>query len=285
MMIELRRYSNFSQFKQDVLPFLEKHEGENNLPLGVIMNMKPGQKPLYMGTVNKDGELALVLLQTHPSQLILSKSLPFAAEDIEEIAKKLYKSYPNIPGMVGEKWLATALAERIAGLQHSRVHVQMKQRIYVLQQVKKPASQRGVLRPAQMSDMAMLCQWFVRFCEDVRLPESAEKATQAVQEAIANQQIYVWMISGEPVSMARWARPTKTNVTIGWVYTPQEKRKHGYASDCVAALTQQLLDSGYKTVSLYTDLDNPTSNKIYTEIGYEPVMDSMLLQFVKEEVT
>ncbi|QNU37437.1 hypothetical protein IC801_17130 [Geobacillus sp. 44B] len=40
------------------------------MPLDVIMNMKP----LHMGTVNKDGELALVLLQTHPRQLILSKS-------------------------------------------------------------------------------------------------------------------------------------------------------------------------------------------------------------------
>ncbi|TXK89427.1 GNAT family N-acetyltransferase, partial [Parageobacillus sp. SY1] len=29
----------------------------------------------------------------------------------------------------------------------------------------------------------------------------------------------------------------------------------------------------------------PTSNKIYMEIGYEPVMDSMLLLFVKEETT
>ncbi|MED4990767.1 hypothetical protein V2P11_00425 [Parageobacillus toebii] len=102
-MLELRRYSDFSLFKRDVLPFLEQHEGENNLPLGVIMNMKPEQKPVYMGTVNKDGKLALVLLQTHPRQLILSKSLPFATEEIEEIAKKLYESYPNIPGMIGEK--------------------------------------------------------------------------------------------------------------------------------------------------------------------------------------
>jgi uncharacterized protein len=282
-MIEFRRYTDFSLFKQDVLPFLEQHEGGNNLPLGVIMNMKPEQKPLYMGTVNKDGKLVLVLLQTHPSQLILSKSLPFEPEEIEEIAKKLYESYPNIPGMIGEKWLATSLAEKIAKLQRCRVHVQMKQRIYVLRQVKRPASKRGVLRLAQMSDMEMLLQWFVRFCEDVRLPASAEEAAQAVQGAIANQQIYVWTIDGEPVSMARWARPTKTNVTINWVYTPPEKRNNGYASDCVAALTQHVLDVGYKTASLYTDLDNSTSNKIYMEIGYEPVMDSMLLLFQKEE--
>jgi predicted GNAT family acetyltransferase len=80
--------------------------------------------------------------------------------------------------------------------------------------------------------------------------------------------------------MACWARPTKRNVTIGYVYTPPEERKKGYASDCVSALSQHLLDSGYQTTSLYTDLANPTSNKIYMEIGYEPVMDSTVV-FIK----
>ncbi|GMN99060.1 hypothetical protein PthstB1num2_11000 [Parageobacillus thermoglucosidasius] len=47
----------------------------------------------------------------------------------------------------------------------------------------------------------------------------------------------------------------------------------------------ELLDSGYKTVSLYTGLDNPTSNKFLYGNRHEPVMDSMLLQFVKEEAT
>ena len=38
-----------------------------------------------------------------------------------------------------------------------------------------------------------------------------------------------------------------------------------------------MLDEGYKTTTLYTDLANPTSNKIYQEIGYEQIAESVLI--------
>jgi hypothetical protein len=73
--------------------------------------------------------------------------------------------------------------------------------------------------------------------------------------------------------MAIQVRPTRSGISVSGVYTPPEHRKHGYASACVAALSQQLLDQGYKFCSLFTDLANPTSNKIYNRIGYQPVSD------------
>jgi hypothetical protein len=60
---------------------------------------------------------------------------------------------------------------------------------------------------------------------------------------------------------------------IGPVYTPKKFREHGYASACTAAVSQYLLDSGRKFCTLFTDLANPTSNKIYQMIGYEGVGD------------
>jgi predicted GNAT family acetyltransferase len=91
--------------------------------------------------------------------------------------------------------------------------------------------------------------------------------------------LVAWEVKGEMVSMAASTRPTPNNITISYVYTPNSERKKGYASDCVSAFTQILLDRGYKTTSLYTDLSNPTSNKIYTQIGYEPIMDSIVILF------
>ena len=57
------------------------------------------------------------------------------------------------------------------------------------------------------------------------------------------------------------------------MYTPPERRRRGYASALVAALSQEQLDAGKEFCFLYTDLANPTSNKIYQDIGYEPVAD------------
>ena len=55
--------------------------------------------------------------------------------------------------------------------------------------------------------------------------------------------------------------------------TPPEFRGRGYASNLVAALTQKMLDTDRKFCFLYTDAANPTSNKIYQQIGYEFVSD------------
>lgn len=48
---------------------------------------------------------------------------------------------------------------------------------------------------------------------------------------------------------------------------------HHYASACVAALSQLILDEGKEFCTLFTDLANPTSNHIYQQIGYRPVCD------------
>jgi predicted GNAT family acetyltransferase len=57
-------------------------------------------------------------------------------------------------------------------------------------------------------------------------------------------------------------------VRIGPVYTPVGARRRGYSSSAVAALSRQALEAGAHTCMLFTDLTNPTSNKIYADVGY-----------------
>ena len=45
----------------------------------------------------------------------------------------------------------------------------------------------------------------------------------------------------------------------------------------VAACSKELLKE-YEFCVLYTDMMNPTSNKIYQEIGYEKIVDSVHLR-------
>jgi predicted GNAT family acetyltransferase len=60
---------------------------------------------------------------------------------------------------------------------------------------------------------------------------------------------------------------------IGPVYTPPALRRRGYAGAGVAAASRRLLDAGASRCVLFTDLDNPTSNKIYYEVGYRRFAD------------
>jgi predicted GNAT family acetyltransferase len=99
-----------------------------------------------------------------------------------------------------------------------------------------------------------------------------------VAERIAQRRLFLWC-DPEPVSMAGWSGRTANGVRINFVYTPRGCRRRGYASACVAALSQHLLDSGRRFCTLFTDLANPTSNKIYRSIGYEHVGNFKHVEF------
>jgi hypothetical protein len=63
------------------------------------------------------------------------------------------------------------------------------------------------------------------------------------------------------------------------VYTPPAERRHGFGSAVAAAAGQAQLDAGRRFVFLFTDLANPTSNRIYQAIGFEPVVDVDMWSF------
>ena len=90
---------------------------------------------------------------------------------------------------------------------------------------------------------------------------------------------YLWVDDGRPVSLAGAGGLTPSGIRIGPVYTPPELRGRGYASNLVAGVSQLLLDSGRQFVFLFTDLANPTANRIYQAIGYEAVNDIDELEF------
>ena len=82
--------------------------------------------------------------------------------------------------------------------------------------------------------------------------------------------------SGTTAARSPWPRtatPTPTGTRVGPVYTPPERRGHGYATSLVAELTAERLAAGHAFCFLFTDLSNPTSNAIYARIGYEPIAD------------
>ena len=82
---------------------------------------------------------------------------------------------------------------------------------------------------------------------------------------------YVWDDGGEVVSMLGHTVAVDGVPRIGPVYTPSERRGHGYAGHAVAELSRRLLADGARRCVLFTDRTNATSNKIYAEVGYRVI--------------
>ena len=82
-----------------------------------------------------------------------------------------------------------------------------------------------------------------------------------------------------PVSLVGLNHAVAGVVRIGPVFTPREHRRRGYAGTAVAAVSRLALSGGARTCILSTDLANPTSNKVYAEVGFSRVADWEELTF------
>jgi uncharacterized protein len=277
-MLKINQFKDIHKYKNIVIPYLEQDEIINNLALGLLLDIKEEQ-PILMATVTKEDHLVLVILQTSLKQIILSKSENVTDDEIHQLAKLLDNQLDDIPGFVGEKDLTNKLAREMTILRKKVPFIQMNQRLYRLDQIEKSPGNNGRLIKLEMENLSLVKDWVYQFCIEIDERMSKEEAEVKAKDIISRGRVYGWEVDGEFVSMANASRPTKTNITVNFVYTPFTERKKGYASSCVSALTELMLKSGFKTTSLYTDLDNPTSNKIYMEIGYKPIIDSIVIHF------
>ena len=89
----------------------------------------------------------------------------------------------------------------------------------------------------------------------------------------------LWDDGGTPVSMAMLRAPSAGVSRIGPVFTPRSARGRGYGSAVTASAAHLARRGGVDDVVLFADLANPTSNAIYQRIGFEPVGDSVRVDF------
>jgi uncharacterized protein len=149
-------------------------------------------------------------------------------------------------------------------------------RLYGLLELGEVTHAGGQLRQAGPSDRSLMIQWTRAFQNEIG--ESSNDTELRVDRGLAAGQLWVWDQNEETPSMAVCRNPVLGVVRLSGVYTPPEKRKHGYAAACVHALSKHLRAGGYRCI-LYTDLGNPTSNSIYRRIGYKAVAEALRYRF------
>jgi hypothetical protein len=154
----------------------------------------------------------------------------------------------------------------------------MRERAYELRRVVHPRYPAGEFRPAGVEDLEIVREWTCGFFQDCFGQVDREQAMKSAEAKVNNGTLFVW-VDGTPRSMAGRTRPTPHGEAVSLVYTPPDQRRKGYASAVVARLAQQILDEGKQFCTLFADLANPTSNKIYQEIGYTAIADVIEVEF------
>jgi hypothetical protein len=280
--LRVERPADVEAFLARAGAFLAAHEAENNLIFGICSSLRVNptlfSEPARFAVVVEDAadagshaaRIAAAALLTPPNRLVLSHVDDLEA--VDALADAL--TGETLPGVLGARPAARRFAERWTARAGGSFEPRMAERIFRLSAVRPPRPTTGRMRMAEPPDRSLIVAWLRAFAAEA-LGETFEDAGDAADRWIARtgRSLYLWQDGTRTVSLCGAGGVTPTGIRVGPVYTPPGERGRGYASNLVAEASQAQLDAGRRFVFLFTDLANPTSNKIYQAIGYEPVVD------------
>lgn len=255
--------------------WLMAREDRHNLMLGLVGG---DHDEAWYATVDRHGELQGCVMRTPPHKVLVT-DLP--ADTAPAVAGAMAEEWNVVPAILGPAPTAEAIAAQWVAIRGGSWWAGMEQRIYRLDEVTAPDGVPGSLRKARADELDLAVSWGEGFARDAGV---AFAARGSVKRWITREALHVWEVDGLPVSIAVAHGRTRHGVRIGYVYTPPRHRGRGFASACVAALSQKELDGGTHFCVLYTDLANPRSNAIYQRVGYVPIADVRDVNLVPAEV-
>jgi uncharacterized protein len=278
--MEVDRIDDVTVFLESAGPLLLADEARHNLILGLAGTLRddPSVYTDYdLWLVEDGGEAVGAALRTPPYNLVLAR--PHEPGALDALVAAIDDQLPGVVGALPE---VEAFATAWSAKSGAKARRRMSQGVFALERVIPVAAVPGAMRDANDGDRPLLLEWLRAFGVEALHDEEPdeERLTGFIDHRLksAKAGLVLWEDDGA-VSMAGFGGGTPNGIRVGPVYTPPELRGRGYASALVAELSTTLLKRGHRFCFLYTDLANPTSNRIYERIGYERVCDSAEIVF------
>jgi uncharacterized protein len=252
--------------------FLEADPVRNNVILTLLQARAASPQPGRYWTVDDGGRTVGVVFQS-PRDFTATIT-PMSEPALHAAVDHIVGEGVALPGVSGEAASAARFAGHWTERTRSAARPVSGQRIYEVDEV-EGAGATGAMRAAGEADGDAAVKWFDAFQREVG--EGPGDAATTARRRLAAGQLWLWD-DEEPVALAGQSESAAGVVRIGPVYTPPERRNHGYASALVADLSSRIRAGGHRCI-LYTQLDNPTSNAIYRAIGYRAVAEVLRYDF------
>lgn len=273
--MKLHRFQDIQSFGDRAKAYLLQQEVAHCLLLNIchtlICNPEYYDTDPYLAIVEEQGKISAVALRTPPYKLLISavtnlRAIDLIARDFEQY---LHKTEENCSGVSSFPEESKTFVKTWNTLTGQTLKPGLKLQIHQLNTVRSLPRSPGFLRVANSRDRHLLMHWLFAFNQEV-FPSFKGNLERTIDQKLNESGIYLWE-DHVPVAMAWYRTATENTAILGPVYTPPEYRKQGYATSCVSELSQQLLDQGFQNCSLFTDITNPNTDRLYSAIGYQPI--------------
>lgn len=262
-----------AEFKARAFPFLQADPVLNSVLLtntedrirGILHDPAP---PVFL-TIHDGDEVVGAVLCTAYRGFNLG-GLP--DEFVPALVDTCVELAPNPDLVEGTATAARRLADLLAVRRAKTVEQVRATRLHKLGTFVEQKADGGSPRLAARGDQELLVGMIGEYGQELGHTLAVSQDEEWVRARISRERLWVWEHDDRIVSLVGHQNAVFGATRVGPVYSPPADRRHGYASALTAHVTKRILDSG-SAACLYTDLTNPTSNKIYAAIGYQPLAD------------
>jgi len=272
-----------------------EYETENNLFLGLMEKIKQDKKipeQTYFKAFFVNGIFKTFFFRTDETTPFIFGYYPkldFIESEIDFVLTDILKKYPlDTLKVLGEKNLVEKLSTEFSKKNGLKKVIVFSERVHELKKVElKKDFYIPQIQQISKKDREQVLKMFRDFTLEALPQEVVDEKKDVARFEIMVKNIslefgYGYFENENLVALTVCKRPTQNSASITYVYTIPEFRGQGLAGLVVCRISQEILNSGKKKVTLFTDLANPISNHLYAKIGFKPVLDLDLYRFEKK---
>ena len=259
-----------------LLPLLSQRAVFYGQLIGILVRIRRSpatfgeEKPRLWLIQNTNGELIGGACRTppHPLQFSLMDD-----EALQALATKVLEDDPLCPGVIGPTPQVGTLARAMEPTEGAAKE-RLTMTLYGLTKLQRKPKGTLSYRKAELDDFDLVWKWMHRFAIDCNLPDGpmpeerlrCELDEGRIDLALSGQKEPVLMFKAVILGETRTLR-------VGAVYTPDEHRGKGYATEGLAQVMDEMLGEEVDAVTLFANKNNPVSNRMYLNLGFEQVAD------------
>lgn len=240
----------------------------------------PPGRPRWFASVLDAGRVVGAAMRTAPFAPYPAFCLPMPDAGARALAAAVLARGEVVPAVNGALPATEVLAAELAAHTGGTVRTAMRTRLHELCRPVPARPVPGVLRPAGPEDLDLCRAWFAAFESEAHGERDGTAGAggpagpdrEELRRRIGAGLLLLHEVDGEVVHLTGFNEPAFGVARVGPVYTPPEHRGLGYASAAVGEVSRRILAAGNRPC-LFTDVANPTSNRIYVALGYQPVVD------------
>jgi hypothetical protein len=267
--MDVRVTSDAKIFEETVFPFLQQDPVLHTIIMSNVHERANGTAraedgPSYFVSIH-DPDVIGVAMRT-PGRAVYLGAL--RTDLAEPVADAYADVLPELAGVAGDQPAAKRFADRWCDRRGGQATETRGTRLHKLGTFTSLTADAGSPRLMRADEVDLVSTWG----SDGFAEELGGGYREWAERKLQQQTMWIWEVEGEPVSMVGYHLPLFGVCRVGPVYTPPERRRHGYAGALTSHVSAEILAQGNQAC-LYTDLANPTSNKIYHQTGYRPVAD------------